>query len=679
VPFPPGIRGRSKNSSVSEPIFLLAIHNHQPVGNFESVFEQSFRDCYEPLLDRLDRHPGFKFSLHFSGPLWEYMERREHPCLDLVGRMSARGQVELLGGGFYEPILPVIPEEDRLGQIQLMSDFLQRRFGARPRGAWLAERVWEPDLPSSLARAGVEYTLLDQEHFYYAGLEDIHTSYITEDAGRTVRVFPIDKQLRYLIPFHPVEEVRDYLAQVRSPGGLAILGDDGEKFGVWPGTHKLVYEDGWLEGFLALLEREGIRTLTLSECLDRFPPAQRVYLPPASYEEMMEWVLGPEELSVFRRLKEENPGPARRFLRGGFFRDFFRKYPESNNLHKRMILASRAARLHSDRAARRFVYMAQGNDPYWHGVFGGLYLPHLRQAAYRHLIEAEKRLPAEEGWSFEDYDSDGRPEAVYRGPAHSLFLKPSQGGTLVSLDSLRLCRNMLDVLSRRREAYHLHKSEDSGKGKSIHELDRPLPAGSERLFQYDLRPRYSLRDRFLEPGTAPESFVQGLEPEAGDFADGEYDFRPAKPRGTRADRQGVRELRLRRSGIIRLWGREFPLRLEKKIRAAKDGFEVGFELRNLGRDGLEFLFGSEWNFSAFPGEWEVEPGRAILRLFARSVSLEAPGAQGIWEHPLQTLSQSEKGYDIIHQGICCLVVWKVHLAGSGAWTSRLALREKSRG
>jgi hypothetical protein len=515
-------------------------------------------------------------------------------------------------------------------------------------------------------------------------------------------------KLRYTIPWALVEEVMAWLQDEATEAGtkVAVMGDDGEKFGLWPGTYQHVWggeskTGGWMEQFFEALEENAtwVETIPPGEYIRRFSALGRIYLPTASYDEMTEWALpaklSGEIVSLKHQLKDEKRTDVLRFVRGGFWRYFMVKYPEVNTMHKKMLRVSE--KVHSLKReadgtvapvgnsgdhlgeALDELWAAQCNCPYWHGVFGGIYLPHLRQAAYRHLIEAEKRLPAEEGWSFEDYDSDGRPEAVYRGPAHSLFLKPSQGGTLVSLDSLRLCRNMLDVLSRRREAYHLHKSEDSGKGKSIHELDRPLPAGSERLFQYDLRPRYSLRDRFLEPGTAPESFVQGLEPEAGDFADGEYDFRPAKPRGTRADRQGVRELRLRRSGIIRLWGREFPLRLEKKIRAAKDGFEVGFELRNLGRDGLEFLFGSEWNFSAFPGEWEVEPGRAILRLFARSVSLEAPGAQGIWEHPLQTLSQSEKGYDIIHQGICCLVVWKVHLAGSGAWTSRLALREKSRG
>ncbi|MEN6312551.1 MAG: hypothetical protein ABFD80_13565, partial [Acidobacteriota bacterium] len=214
---------------MSELRFLFAVHNHQPVGNFEHVVDQAFSDCYRPFLERLEKHPGFKFSLHFSGPLWEHMERKERASWELVKVMAGRGQVELLGGGFYEPVLSVIPEEDRLGQIRMMIDYIAANFGQTPRGLWLTERVWEPHLAKSLADAGIEYTMLDEEHFHYAGIRDLHASYITEDEGRPLRIFPIDKKLRYMIPFHALEKIEEYLEEIRGAGGTAILGDDGEK------------------------------------------------------------------------------------------------------------------------------------------------------------------------------------------------------------------------------------------------------------------------------------------------------------------------------------------------------------------------------------------------------------------------------------------------------------------
>src|SRR5207244_4093086 len=66
----------------------------------------------------------------------------------------------------------------------------------------------------------------------------------------------IDERLRYLIPFRPPEETASYLRQLRAQGhGLAILADDGEKFGGWPGTKDWVYGSGWLDSFLRTMEK----------------------------------------------------------------------------------------------------------------------------------------------------------------------------------------------------------------------------------------------------------------------------------------------------------------------------------------------------------------------------------------------------------------------------------------
>src|SRR4030042_3874269 len=113
---------------MTKPVFLFAIHNHQPVGNFPAIYERAFRECYRPLLEELLLHPSLKFSLHFSGPLLERMEEKEKDCLEILRKMTRRGQAEILGGGFYEPILAVIPEEDRQGQLRMMSAYLAVHF-----------------------------------------------------------------------------------------------------------------------------------------------------------------------------------------------------------------------------------------------------------------------------------------------------------------------------------------------------------------------------------------------------------------------------------------------------------------------------------------------------------------------------------------------------------------------
>ncbi len=644
--------------------FLFAVHNHQPVGNFDSVVASAFADCYRPFLERVARHPGFKFSLHFSGPLWEYMEKRERACWELVRTLAGRGQAELLGGGFYEPILSIIPEQDREGQIGMMSDYLETNFGRRPRGLWLAERVWEPRLAKTLALAGIEYTMLDEEHFRYAGVRNLYASYITEEEGVPLRVLPIDKKLRYMIPFQALDQLDGYFQEIRSSGGTAILGDDGEKFGVWPGTKKWVYEDGWLDRFLTFIEDKGVRMMTCSEYLDECPPAGRVYLPPASYEEMMEWVLEPADFLAFKKLRETAGAAGRRFLRGGLFQEFFLKYPEANNLHKRMILVSREVRDGgADREAVRDLYRGQCNDPYWHGVFGGLYLPHLRESAYGHLLEAEKRTPSDGRWTQLDFDLDGREELFLRGETFNLLVKPSFGGSLVELDDVPGARNLSDVLSRRPEAYHFALEEGTREGRSIHELTKKLPSRSKELMRYDWHPRYSLLDHFIHPDSNEDDFRRIDYGEQGDFVNQPYE----------ASLEGGR-LVLERRGGVWVEGERVHVLVRKSLEPEASGLKVVYDIQNRGTAALSLRFGSEWNFLAFRNDAEFHR-RGWAKLYGGRIVFAPQDPVELWTMPLETVSQSEEGFDIIHQGYSFMPLWALKLEGKQ--TERLEIHLKA--
>ncbi len=171
---------------------VLLIHAHQPVGNFDDVLERAYKDSYLPFIEVLSHHPAIRMGLHYSGPLLEWIERAHPEYFDRLRALVASGQVEMVGGGFYEPILVTIPPEDRLEQIARLAAYAEKHFKSRPRGAWLAERVWEPQLPSCLAPAGVEYTLVDDNHFLGAGfkLEQLFGYYISEYLVKKLRQIP---------------------------------------------------------------------------------------------------------------------------------------------------------------------------------------------------------------------------------------------------------------------------------------------------------------------------------------------------------------------------------------------------------------------------------------------------------------------------------------------------------
>ncbi len=695
--------------------FALLIHSHQPVGNFDHVIEEAYQKSYLPFLAALEKHPAVRMSLHFSGCLLEWLEHHHPEYFALLKKLTARRQVEMVGGGYYEPILPSIPDVDKHAQIRKLSDYLKTHFGAEPQGAWVAERVWEPTLARPLAEAGVGYVLLDDTHFLAAGLEpgELHTSYITEETGAALRLVPSLKSLRYTIPFQDISETLSVLKQGEGQwGALFAMGDDCEKFGVWPGTFAHCYTNGWLERFLKAIESENswLETTTLADFLAAYPPARRIYLPTGSYPEMMEWALPTPASREFKSVHEEverMPGGARleRFLRGGLWRNFMSKYAESNQINKLVLdMSSRCRRLaggHGGKSAAplaeayALVLAAQCNDAYWHGVFGGLYAPHLRSALLRSLIEAESLLdrvePAGKTPAFHresrDFDLDGHAEILMSSPAFGMALKPSDGGTISSLRFKPARAELINSMMRRPEPYHeqvrrkaiTHEAPREGPA-SIHDHVWSKEPNLEELLRYDHYARHAFRTYVFPAGKDWQDFDYLRLNENGDLAGGEW--RVTNSRG----KAGAVELE--REALHRVTGGDVSLRARKAIETscrdmvwrlscnstlATDrpgatplalGVEMVFNLLAPSAPDRYFEAGHVRHPLEVRGTLNGAPLALVDEWQRVKITLSAEPQPEWWVVPIETISQSESGFERVYQGSAILAVWR---ASAPAW------------
>ncbi|MCD4733294.1 DUF1925 domain-containing protein [bacterium] len=375
----------------------LLFHLHQPVGNFPGTFEYAFRRSYQPLLNALDES-GLPFNLHISGGLLDWLVAEQPSYIEQLRGLVGEGRLELLGGGYYEPILTMLPPDDRQRQLLRLADRVEELFGVRPRGAWLAERVWEPILAGELHRAGYRYTLLDEAHFRGLVTEESGKGKIfaTEDGGLPLAIFPIDEELRYLIPWKEPEETLAYLSQQRpqhDETSVVTVMNDGEKLGLWPGTHEVCYEEGWARRFLTLLRQtDWLRPLLLSEALATAPPTGSIYLPTGSYDKMGLWALPTES----RKKQEQTENP--QSTRGTLWRNFLIKYPAAFRLHRlylyvhdRLNVATKLSKAERESLHDK-LDQAAVNDGYWHGLFGGVYYHFLRHHCYARLAEVLARL-----------------------------------------------------------------------------------------------------------------------------------------------------------------------------------------------------------------------------------------------------------------------------------------------
>ncbi|MEM6328632.1 MAG: alpha-amylase/4-alpha-glucanotransferase domain-containing protein [Planctomycetota bacterium] len=707
---------------------LLVLHNHQPIGNFDGVMEQAYQDSYLPFLDVFERYETLKIALHTSGSLMEWIDRAHPEYVDRLSGLVRAGRIEVVGGAYYEPILTMIPPRDRVGQIRAYTDWLQQRLGAEVRGMWMPERVWEQSLTSQIAEAGIEYTLLDDYHFRNAGWtgEQLHGYYVTEDDGRVVSVLPGSERLRYTIPFAEPHETIDYLRGVaqQSPGAVMVFGDDGEKFGTWPDTKQHVYDNGWLARFFDALRDNGdwLQVTTPSEALASVAPLGKLYIPEGSYREMIEWALPAEQQNRQHDAQHdlEHAGKweaIQPFVRGGYWRNFKARYPETNEMYARMQMVSRrldglrrSQQNHSELLdhATTELYRGQCNCSYWHGAFGGVYLPHLRNAVYNHLIAADNLMDQYQGrggqWAeadAADYTLDGRKEVRLASDRLVALVSPADGGTLYELDVRSICHNLLATLGRREEAYHRKvragQQQGADAAASIHDRVVFKQEGLDQMLRYDTYPRKALVDHFYDLDASLDLVERGEQREQGDFV-----AQPFEAKLRRSD--GRVQTLLTRDGHVD----GVPVRLTKGVTlaAGSDTLDITYLLEGLPTD-RPLHFAVELNLAGLPAGADDryfhtgavgdngDNGEAggdrlghlgerldlidVTRLGLRDewlgidVGLSVDRPTSIWTFPIGTVSQSEAGFELVHQQTVVVPHWILQADAEGRWSVSMSL------
>ncbi len=167
----------------------VALHLHQPAGTPGARVAEAVERCYDPLVALLEATPSVDVALHVGGHLLEWLESNDRALGDRLASLVSAGEVEIIGGGFYSPVLALLLWRDAVGQLEMTSGYLERRTGVRPSGAWLIEQVWMPRMAEILSDAGVQWTLIDERALKSAGVEgDISGWYVTEHAARPVAV-----------------------------------------------------------------------------------------------------------------------------------------------------------------------------------------------------------------------------------------------------------------------------------------------------------------------------------------------------------------------------------------------------------------------------------------------------------------------------------------------------------
>jgi alpha-amylase len=437
---------------------------------------------------------------------------------------------------------------------------------------------------------------------------------------------------------------------------------------------------------------------------------------------MGEWALPADEALAFgsalRRARAEGR-PEARWLRGAIWRNFQIRYREINDIHKQMLTTSDLVDAQPPGSvrdvARDHLYAGQSNDCYWHGLFGGIYLPDLRVSALARLIAAEDLVtgPAAPSTVRRDVDLDGREEVVLSGPGQFVTVKLEEGGGISRWDLRAAGHPLAAVMRRRPEAYHetlrLHELAKAGRGAepdhgerhgteadgaaapaSIHDIVMVKQEGLLEHLRYDAYERRSGLVRILAPDTTPEAAASGAAEELADLRDGPWLL----------DGLDGGRVVLRRAGQVRVAGGSIPIEATKTISIGggrlDPSLSVALEIVHRGgpdSQPLDALLAIEWSTMLLggghnPAAWHDVGGRRIAHdettRTARVSALAAGNDQlGVtvetridrpveaWIAPIQTVSNSEAGFELVYQGSTTLLVEPLRLGAGQRLTIRI--------
>jgi len=382
-------------------------------------------------------------------------------------------------------------------------------------------------------------------------------------------------------------------------------------------------------------------------------------------------------------------------------------------MHKKMLrvagrIASAPKRRSGSKAAeelataRDFLQRAQCNDAYWHGIFGGLYAPHLRTDISRNLIRAEAiadrhtpnaQIPRVEEL---DYDGDGVDELLFTAPQYQALVKPSDGGTLAALDFRPTDSTLINSILRRPEPYHARLQDPNYRPATstaaAYEQTKVKEMGLDRFLLYDRWPRHTFRIFLFDPSRTPAEYeALKLQEDAG-FAAGVFTVESSSSQSADLRRHG----NLARTEDTSAPGTDLSVVKHLSFGPAPRGCEIACELRvkfkhrperrlAIGLESVVNLLAP----NAADRFFETPEGPQSLRFTGAlpgptlrmedgwqrvKIALHAPGAQQFWIAPIETVSESEEGFERVYQGSQILAVWYPDFANNNSWLGRLVWR-----
>ncbi len=356
-----------------------------------------------------------RFSIFMDGPTLEAAAKAARPLMfGKFRRAIEEDCLEVLGGGFYDPMLPLFPTDLQSIQLSEHRNLLWKHFGVEPSGYFNSSMVWEMEMTELLEKNRFEYALVQEPALQDALGRTTPVSgwYSVEDKGSFLRVVPVSERLSTAIANDDFQWQE--IAEPYCRGGKAAV----VALDIPPQPGDIV---PFFERLIDFVETNDLQTKTVSSVVGDQPSEGRISF----------------LLSAGRRLGL--PATAKTC------RELLVRRPEVNLLHKSLLsLFRRASACLKDKAKLDFyqLLLPAMSPIYYRDLPGseGMRSPMVRWWGSRFLLKAANQLT--DAVSFDgirleiaDFLLEGRKLIWAENDAYSFMLDYFGGGVLRILNS----------------------------------------------------------------------------------------------------------------------------------------------------------------------------------------------------------------------------------------------------
>lgn len=391
--------------------YIVGCYSQIPHGSPKKVYERALEDSLKPFLSEAYNRDKAYLQLYMTGSMIEWLDNNHKEVNMLIKNLVKSDKLEVLTGSYYQAILPLVPQSDRVAQIEKATTMISKKYKMLSKTFWCYGEIWDPSLISSLKLSKIENVIVSSESPH------IKTGFTKPfrmmEMGKTIVIIPPDARIsKAIMDFSQFKINFDKLYTI-----IKDTNNDGENHLAMINLNQLLQGGITNDEMTRLTDLLfGDNVSSLNSLTDSTKPLPLHYLDKGWYG--FDSLLTSDE--SIQEVLTKDLGLSYLYNRILGVNDVARHYKKDRDVKKQIL---------------KLIPKIHCGAPYLCDANLSLIRGEIRANLWKYLIKIEKILNSLDSFSYpyvSDFDYDGFEEVMSRGKTINAIID-SKGGSLLEL------------------------------------------------------------------------------------------------------------------------------------------------------------------------------------------------------------------------------------------------------